>query len=157
MAGRWNATFAPTTQNVGTGAKTQLSMYQPASALRRGELVEFSFGQADVPNATDCPVTWQIQRSTADGTGTAFTAMASDPADSVAASILSKHSYSAEPTLTAAAFLFSLSVNQRGAWRWVATPGGELIVPVTNNNGLSLLAKSPNYASTTSIHMGWQE
>ena len=52
---------------------------------------------------------------------------------------------------TTATQLIELPVNQRASYRWVAAPGGELVVPATNVAGLGFRAKAPAYASTALV------
>ena len=43
-----------------------------------------------------------------------------------------------EPTYTANLVLLSVALNQRATFRWVASPGGELVYPATASNGLGI-------------------
>lgn len=76
-----------------------------------------------------------LQRMTAAGTGTATTPVPLDPADPASIST-SKHTYTAEPTITASTVLLRLCHNQRATVRWVAAPGSEIYAPATAANGL---------------------
>jgi hypothetical protein len=44
--------------------------------------------------------------------------------------------------------LMEIPVNSRASYRWVAAPGGELVVPATDVTGLGLRAKSAAYTGT---------
>jgi len=79
----------------------------------------------------------QVNRLTADGTGTAVTPQAIDNADpSAIADALEDHT--GEPTYTANAVLLSFSFNSRANYQWYANPGRELKQPATASNGLGL-------------------
>jgi hypothetical protein len=46
--------------------------------------------------------------------------------------------HTVEPTFTAAAILLNIPLNQRATFRWVAAPGGELVMPATAANGFGI-------------------
>lgn len=162
MPGQYTVGVKTVTTAITTTARTQIALIQAATGMRRPELQEFSFGQADVPNATDCDVLWDLIRVSAAGagTGTAITAAntpRNDPADADPVCTVA-HSYSAEPTTVDAAALFSLAINQRGAWRFVAAgPGRGFTIAATASLKLLLRALSPNYASFSSAQLAWAE
>lgn len=113
----------------------------------RPKIVEVGIGSAATP--ADHATKFYIGRTTADGTGTAFTPIALDPSDP-AAVFTSKYDYSAEPTYAANALaLGPFGLNQRAPYRWVAMPGFELIAPATAANGLALRSAS---GTGTAIH-----
>jgi hypothetical protein len=87
---------------------------------------------------------------TADGTGSAITPNALDPADAAAAGT-AKANYTVEPTVTANSSVFYVGVNQRASYRWVAAPGSELVYPATANNGLVGRARSGGYTGTATM------
>src|SRR5690348_8897655 len=66
---------AGSAQNLSSTLKTILSVNAAtgATTLRRGWLMEWEIGASDVPNATDCPINWDISEQTAAGTGSALT------------------------------------------------------------------------------------
>lgn len=155
-----NNTLAGSQQNIGTtlGAATGtvLSIFAAtgATTLRRGWVYEFEIGVDNVPNATDCPVSWDVSSQTADGTGTALTAQVIDQGGGDAAALLTyKGNYTAAPTVTAGSSVFYLGLNQRASQRWIARDQSScLIIAAVNAKGWAFRAKSPNYAST----VGWQ-
>ena len=106
-----------------------------AAATRRLKLYDLLVGSEATP--ADNPFTWLIRRCTTVGTATAVTPQALDPADP-ASICTANENYSAEPTITANSELLDIPLNQRATFRWVASPGGELVVPATANNGLLL-------------------
>lgn len=128
--------------------KTMLSAI--AATTTRARIYDFSVGTQGTP--ADNVVTYQVQRFTADGTGSAVTPTAIDTGDP-AALLTSKQTYSAEPTYTTN--LWQLGVNQRASYRWVAAPNGELVIPATASNGIGIAILSPAYtgvAGATVFH-----
>jgi len=100
---------------------------------------------------------FSIKRNTSNGTaGSTFTPTALDPGDpaSLAQFITNQNG---TPTLTASSELMYFSHNQRATFRWVAVPDGELIVPATAANGLSLMAVTSNATGTYSWTVHWRE
>jgi hypothetical protein len=139
-----NNSLAGSQQNMSSSYKTAVSVFAGATA-RRGKIYDVLIGTDGTP--ADNAVDWDISRMTADGTGSAATPQALDPADTAMAGT-SKVNYTAEPTVTAASSLFQVGVNQRASYRWVAAPGSELVYPALANNGFVLRAKSGGYTST---------
>lgn len=93
----------------------------------------------------DNALQWYLQRHTANGTNTAVTPQALDPGDP-AATATGQENHTVEPTFTANAILFRLSLNQRASHRWVADPDGGLQCNATASNGIT---SYPNHASAT--------
>jgi hypothetical protein len=140
-----NNSLAGSQQNMGASYKSALSVFATTGALRRGKVYDVLIGTDGTP--ADNAIDWDISRMTVDGTGTAATPNALDPADA-AMLATAKVNYTAEPTVTAASSVWQVGVNQRASYRWVAAPGSELVYPATANNGLVLRAKSGGYTST---------
>lgn len=114
------------------GSLTAESTPGPA---RRALVYDLIFGSEATP--ADAAVLWTIRRCTAAGTSTAVTPQALNPADPVATAEAGEN-HSIEPTYTAAAILLNVPLNQRATFRWVAAPGGELVVPATDENGIGI-------------------
>ena len=108
-------------------------------------IYEYVLGSSGSPG--DQAARYQIQRHTAAGTGTAVTGQAIDPNDPAPLTIGAR-AHSGEPTLTANAFMDEIGMNQRVTFRWVAYPGGELIMPATAANGLSFFTNAVTSAFT---------
>lgn len=107
-----------------------------ATTPRRGKLYDFNVGCTTTP--ADAVFDYVIRRVTGSATGSAVTPNPLDPAD--AASL-----FDAEDTITADAASFAagtlldrVPLNHRATFRWVASPGGELVWPATASNGLSI-------------------
>jgi hypothetical protein len=81
-----------------------------------------------------------LQRTTTAGTSTAVTPQALDPGDPAAVATAGK-AHSAEPTYTSNAILLHVALNQRATFRWVAAPGGEIVLPAAAN-GVGLLVSN---------------
>lgn len=81
---------------------------------------------------------YALTRFTAAGTaGSAYTPMPLDPSD-VGAVATAGITHSAEPTYTATSNLLDINLNQQATFRWVASPGMEILGPATAANGLGL-------------------
>lgn len=106
---------------------------------------------SSTPN--DYSADFQIQRFSADGTGTSVTPTPLDFNDAVSIAT-SKHTYTVEPTLTAGEIALRLAHNQRATCRWVAAPGGEIVIPALAGDGVALLcnAVSTQFTEVATIH-----
>lgn len=147
------AKYAVTTGNGGTQQsmtttyKTNVDITSAtgATTLRRAWVYDVMFGADGTP--ADNVVVYKIDRQTSTGTRTAATAAPLDVTDAAALITVGVNT-TIEPIVTAATQLLEIGVNQRASYRWVAAPGGELVVPATNVAGLGFRAKSPAYTST---------
>lgn len=139
-----------TPQNMTTTYKTLVGLTSP-STTRRAWIYDVSAGADGTP--ADNAIAFILDRQTTTGTGTAVTPRPLDSADG-ATTIVATVNCTAEPTVTADTDLLEIGGNQRASFRWVASPGGELVVPATNTAGIGLRARSPAYASTVigSVH-----
>ena len=102
---------------------------------RRGKIYDIIFGSEATP--ADAAILWTFRRYTAAGTSTAVTPQALDPAD---AAFLGQagENHTIEPTYTAGAIMLNIPLNQRATFRWVASPGGEIVYPATTANGIGI-------------------
>jgi hypothetical protein len=117
-----------------------------ASNMRRAKIYDWTLGCGASP--ADNAFTHIGQRCTTAGTGAALTPNSLDAGDTLACTIVCKDTVTADPTLTANAFVFRKALNQRATFRWVAAPYGELVIPATASNGFMLGLSA---ASTTSF------
>lgn len=138
-------TLAGTQQNLSTSYKTLVALTAATATLKRAKVYDVMVGTDGTP--ADNAVVYDISRQTAAGTSTAATPTALDPADAASGTVGSVN-FTAEGTITAASSVFSIAMNQRASYRWVAAPGSELVIPATNLAGFALRAKSPGYTST---------
>ena len=133
--------------------KTLLSVFAGSTA-RRAKMYDLLIGTNGTP--ADNYMEFDVSRMTADGTGTAITPNALDPADA-AALATSKANYTAEPTVTASSSTFYVGINQRASYRWIAAPGSELVFPATANNGFVVRTRSGGYTGTATAKALVQE
>ncbi len=154
-------TNAGTQQNLSSSIKTitVITAATGATTLRRGWIYEFEIGADNVPNATDCPINWDISSQTAVGTATATTPNPIDQGGGDAAALLTYAvNATAEGTITASSSVFYLPLNQRASQRWIARDQSScIIVAAVNAKGWAMRAKSPNYASTVGTTLFVQE
>lgn len=147
---------AGSAQNLSSSYKTILGINAAtgATTLRRGWLMEWEIGADNVPNSTDCPISWSIDVMTAAGTASALTPQVNDIGGADAAALLTYNAnYTAEPTVTANSNLWYMGLNQRASYRvQMRDEWSAIIVPAVNLKGPVMRAKSPNYAST----VGWR-
>lgn len=94
------------------------------------------FGAAEATPG-DFGFVWEVQACTTQGTNTAITLTAGNPADG-APTLTAGQNHSADPTLTANQVRLSIGLNQRSTYRWVAPPGSELYTPATSGSGLAV-------------------
>lgn len=130
--------------------KTLWDLFNPAATpTSRAKVYDLTAGSIATPADQACR--FQAGRTTAVGTeGSGFVPVNLDsggPAGAYDAGI----AHSAEPTYTASKELLVFSLNQRATFRWVAAPGGELIMAATQNNGIGLKSKS---STSTQAHEG---
>lgn len=109
----------------------------------RPYLYDFTFGTIGTPS--DSVVTLTVSRATTMTAGTSSTTTAPNPLDSTdaASTASSGTAWTTQPTVGVT--LFSVGLNVRATYRWVAAPGGELICPATANAGVLMNALSPAY------------
>lgn len=122
---------------VGT-TKAILNLFRsPATPTSRAKIYDILVGCAATP--ADLATRFRVGRTTAVGTeGSGFTPVNLDPGGPVSQSDFGVGAFSVEPTKTANADLLGFSINQRATFRWIAAPGGELILPATQNAGACL-------------------
>lgn len=118
---------ATTSTTVGVG-----SIEAPGTSMRRAAIYDLIFGSEATP--ADNAFLWEVNRSTAAATGTSVTPNPLDSADAACVT-LTKENLTIQGTNTAGSVPLAIPLNQRATFRWVAAPGGELIVPATANAG----------------------
>lgn len=161
------ASFTVNNQNAGslqaltTTYKTQLAITAAtgATTLRRVWITEVEWGAFNVPNATDCMITFDISTQTAAGTSTALTPIVTDQGGGDAAALATYAvNFTAEGTITASSSVFNKSINQRASdkqwWRDKATCP---IIAAVNLKGFAMRALSTNYASTFGVQANVEE
>jgi len=130
--GRRYATMG--TQTTGSSAKTLIGLTSVATT--RPRIYDFVLGSDATP--ADQALRFFVQRysATTDGVGTSYTPTALDPGDpaSLLTAVLVLLTTEYTP-YTSGAILFDVAMNQRSTQRWVAAPGGELVLPATAGAG----------------------
>jgi len=111
------------------------SMTADATRARRLRVYDAMFGSEATP--ADAAILWTFRRCSAAGTSTSVTPQNLDPASSTTEYDAGEN-HSIEPTFTAGAILLNVPLNQRATFRWVAAPGGELVMPATASNGFGI-------------------
>jgi len=135
-----------TPQAMTTTYKTLVSVTAlTANVVRRGWIYDIMVGADGTP--ADNAMTFKVDRQTSASTGSAAVPSPIDGGDA-AATLVGTANYTIEPTVTAAKQLIELGMNQRASYRWVAAPGGELVVPATDVAGIGARIKSPGYTGT---------
>lgn len=140
MARRYAVTFDGVSNE---SASTPTIAVLTSAATVRPKIYDLILGSRATPGDQAC--TYDLQRFTAAGTTTAITPEELDPGDP-ASLAAAGHTATVEPTYTAAALLLKFSCNQRATFRWVAAPGGELVLPATAANGAGLKGNTPTTA-----------
>lgn len=125
-----------------------------AGTTVRPRIYDFVVGQGGTP--ADNAMFWLLQRSTTAGTLTSVTPAKLDSADPVAIATAGQDA-TIEPTYTAANELLEIPLNQRASYRWVAAPGGEIVVPATASNGVGFQVKSAAYTGTADVSFHFEE
>lgn len=134
-------------------ADTLIGINAGAASPARAKLFEIMLGCDDTP--ADYAAGYKLQRVTTLGTRTAFTPEPFDDADAAAITV-GGHTWTAEGTPDGNALLL-ISVNQRQAYRWVAQPGREIVVPATANYGLGLLCNAVSTQFTQDATLCFEE
>jgi hypothetical protein len=117
------------------------------SNMRRAKIYDLMFGCGGSP--ADNNIVWTVTRCTTAGTaGSNVTPGALDAADTLASTIVIGQNHSGDPTGSGASHL-TIALNQRATFRWVASPGGELIIPATASNGFKI--NTPTATNTPQV------
>lgn len=127
---------APLSATLATG-ETLGSVRVDATTPRRFKVYDLILGTTTTP--ADAAIRWTLTRVSAAGAGTATTVTPAilDPAD--AAALADCHQdFSAEPTTYDSVALLAIALNQRASFRWVASPGGEIVVAATASIGVGI-------------------
>lgn len=132
------------------------SLLSIASQTNRFKLYDWMIGSASTAPA-DVALLWTVARLTVNGTGgTARVALPLDPADG-STNIVTNEGPTTEPTYTSNEELIEIGVNERATFRWVAAPGGELVVSATASTGLGLHVTHASDTDTMWGTMKWFE
>ena len=131
------AKFGVTGNKGAANVQSVLTLHAAAANSRRAKLAQITFGCIENP-PFDSQIVHIVQRATTVATGAARTPNSLDPADTQASTIQAFDTVTADPTLTAGAFLLEKALNERATFNWVAREGYELVIPATANNGFMI-------------------
>jgi hypothetical protein len=135
-----------------TARATALTVLGIATA--RGFLHEVTFGNTGTP--ADFTSLYKVERVTTAGTSTPLTPSLGDLADGAARCIAGVN-HSAEPSYTASEDQISIPLHFRGAYRWVANVGDEIVIPATANAGLGFNTLHPTQTTDFAFQARWTE
>jgi hypothetical protein len=109
----------------------------------RPRLYEFNLGSSGAPANQAARFAWN-RISTTGTQGSGITPAPIDPGDPACVTTSGLGTFSVAPT--AGTLLFQCGLNQQATYRWLANPGGELIMPATASNGIELLTPAVSSA-----------
>lgn len=124
------------------------------SAPRRIKIYDVLIGTNGVP--ADNFMEFDISRITTASTTTSATPQPLDQADAASLTTTTVNS-STFGTITANSNLFYVGLNQRASYRWIASPGGELVSPATSSAGFQLRTRSGGYTGTATGTIHFEE
>lgn len=101
-------------------------------ASKRAKIFDMTTGFV-LATPADILMEFNAQRGTTSGTGTAHTPIPLDPADGASVTTVEEN-HTAEPTYTADEILLHFGLHMRAAYRWVAAPGKEWVIPDSASN-----------------------
>jgi len=138
-----------------TAAGTNLTILELiAAATTRGWLYDILIGSDATP--ADVASEFNIIRGTVSGTGASSpTPRALDPGNPAA--LLSAKVGATANTKTANSALLNIALNQRATFRWVAAPGGEIVVPITSDNWVGLESIASGGTPNINATFHWEE
>jgi len=139
------ANYGSTGQEGAVTAGLTTVLHLTAATTVRPRIYDFTVSCGGTP--ADNAVRWTLMRFSVAPTSTAVVPAPLDPADPAAETTAGENA-SAEGTYTAATELFDQAFNQRAGYRWVAAPGGELIIPATAAAGIGVRVLSTAYTGT---------
>lgn len=142
-------------QDVTTATPGDTSLTLNGVTTTRGRVYDFILTCGGTP--ADNAIQWLVRRHTASGTGTAVSTIAEVDLDGPVALIAAEEDHTAEPTYTAGGELMDNIINQRAAFRWVAAPGGELMIPAASDAGIGWTAFHASYTGSAEVSVHWLE
>ena len=127
-----------------------------ATVAVRARVYDWVIGQGSA--AGDTTIRWEAARATTSATGTGVVENALD-FDAPTAEILAEDEVTVGPTVTADEQLLDFDINQRATFRWVAAPGGELVIPAIAASTIFFNASesSGGYTGIARCTVHWEE
>lgn len=144
MPGRYGATGA---QDVTTATPGDSALAIEGGTDQRPQIYDWTSGFGGTP--ADNAITLRWQRTSAAATMTAVVSEPLDTADAVSLATVGEN-VTVEGTL-AGIPIFEQIINQRATYRWVAAPGGEIVIPATANAGVSWAAFHASYTGSHEV------
>lgn len=143
----------PANQATTSSSYKSIGFLASTTAIRPA-IYEFNIGTEGSP--AENAVVYVLQRSTTTTTFTAVTPYPVDPTDAdvtkPTATATAGSNATVEPTYTANQYMWGpMGFNQRATYRWVASPGGELVFPAIAAAGLGMQCKSAAYTGQTDV------
>lgn len=120
----------------------------------RGRIYDILFGHGAAP--ADTVIRWEVPRGTTSATGTAAVENNLD-IDAPTAEVLSEEEVTVGPTVTVNSQVLDFDLNQRATFRWVAAPGGEILIPASATGSVFFNASSASYTGIARITTHWEE
>lgn len=154
--------------SVGVGSSSATSGAPSGGApspynARRGKVYDLLVGTNGTPADNFC--TWDMSRASVlrstvttgfvGAVSSVSSAFALDPADGLIQAQAVANSSAEIFTYTNS--LWSVGVNQRASYRWVAAPGSELLYPAVSSAGIGVRVLSGGYTGTTTGTLLFQE
>lgn len=129
--------------NVASSGSTKYTC--SGTSLVRPNIYDLILGSSATP--ADNALLWQLQRFTAQGTGSSYTPVALDPADpsGVTGQAVVTVNNTVEPTYTSNAYVLRIAVNQRATHRWIADPDAPIRLPATASNGVGMYCLNSSF------------
>lgn len=127
-----------------------------ASVNKRAKIYDWMVGADGTPADNALVYTLQLQDASTAGTATSVTPIPLDAADP-ASDVTANENYSAEPTADDGIPFIELPINQRASYRWVAAPGGELILAATASIKILSEVLSAAYTGTAKASLHFEE
>lgn len=142
-------------QALSTPSTTVLQVKQPASVLKR---LKIGYVQVGSDVSADSAYELNLQKTTNGGTpaGT-FTPIARDPADGAASAVINRGVFTGEPTYTANAVQLPVFGHQRSTFQWYASPGHEIVIPLTNDAGIGMQVITSDTPFNMGASIEWEE
>lgn len=149
------ARFAVTGNLAITGAVATVAALV-ASANKRPKLNDWIVGASGSPG--DNQMLWSVEGFNADtaGTSTSVTPKPLDPADPPS-DTGAEEDYTVEPTSADGIPWVEMPVNDRASYRWIASPGGELIIAATANLKMLTRVVGGGYTGVSRATMHFKE
>lgn len=133
---------------------TKTTLVVTGATTIRPRIYDLLIGSTATP--ADNALQWLLQRYTDPGTVTTVTPSPLDSSDPAALAAGGKNA-TVEPTYTSAKILLEIAMNQRSTQRWVAAPGGELVLPATASNGLGVQPVHSSFTGSVSACIHFEE